>query len=204
MASFQDASGPSIGKSDSMSDRREGYRNIFRMHLGYLHLGIAALVVLSFVILIPLTIGALFHIPQHAILALISATLIFQALAVVVGIGFGIDPVVAIMLTTSVAVGVMIAILQICDLFSESSSRVAGWLDRIAKRTEKYDFLHHYGVIMLIPIIWIPGIALYGSPIIAWIFQWKEIPAIICMVTGWIMASALVAAGALGVISILS
>lgn len=187
-----------------MSDRTQGCRKIFRMHRGYFHLGIAALVVLSFVIFIPLVIGAFFHIGQPVILALISATLIFQALAVAIGIGFGIEPMVTIMLTTSVAVGVMIAILQICDLFAESSSRVAGWLDRIAKRTEEYEFLHHYGVMMLIPIIWIPGIALYGSPIIAWIFQWKEIPAIICMVTGWLMASALVAAGALGVISILS
>jgi hypothetical protein len=187
-----------------MKGALEGYREMIRRHLGYLHLGTAALVVLSFVILIPLITGALFHIPQSAILALISATLIFQALAVAVGIGLGMDPVMAIVLTTSVAVGVMIAILQICDLFSESSPQVAGWLDRIAKRTEKYHFLHTYGVAMLIPIIWIPGIALYGSPIIAWIFQWKEIPSIICMVTGWLMASALVAAGAFGVISILS
>ena len=57
--------------------------------------------------------------------------------------------------------------------------------------------------VMLIPIIWIPGIALYGSPIIAWIFQWEEIPAIACMVTGWLMASSLVAAGAVGIISII-
>ena len=187
-----------------MNDAIEGYKEMIGRHLGYFRLIIAAFMVLSFVILIPLFIGSFFHIPQPAIIALISATLIFQALAVAVGIGFTMDPLVAIGITTSVAVGVMIAIRQICDLFSESSPRVAGWLDRIARRTENYTFLHHYGVIMLIPIIWIPGIALYGSPIIAWIFQWKEIPAIICMVTGWLIASALVAAGALGVISILS
>jgi len=186
-----------------MSDAIEGCMEIIGRHICYFRLFLAAFMVLSFVILIPLIIGGLFHIPQPAVLALITSTLIFQALAVAVGIGLNIDPLVALGLTTSVAIGVMIAILQICDLFSESSPRVAGWLDRIAKRTEKYAFLHRYGVIMLIPIIWIPGIALYGSPIISWIFQWEEIPAISCMVTGWLIAGSLVAAGALGVISII-
>ncbi len=186
-----------------MSGVIDGCAEIIGKHIGYFRLFLAAFMVLSFVILIPLIIGGLFHIPQPAILALITSTLIFQAIAVAVGIGLNIDPLVAIGLTTSVAIGVMIAILQVCDLFSESSPRVAGWLDRIAKKTEKYSFLHHYGVIMLIPIIWIPGIALYGSPIIAWIFQWEEIPAIACMVTGWVIASSLVAAGAVGVISII-
>jgi len=187
-----------------MTGAIEGYRETIGRHLGYFRLVIAAFMILSFVILIPFIIGALFEIPHPAIIALISATFIFQAFAVAVGIGLNLDPVVVIGLTTSVAVGVMITIRQICDLFSESSPRVAGWLDRIARKTKDYTFLHQYGVVMLIPIIWIPGIALYGSPIIAWIFQWKEIPAIICMVTGWLLAATLVAAGALGVISILS
>jgi hypothetical protein len=186
-----------------MSGAMERCSEIMERHRASFHLFIAAFMVLSFVILIPLIIGGLFHIPQPSVLALITSTLIFQALAVAVGIGLNIDPLVAIALTTSVAIGVMIAILQICDLFSESSPRVAGWLERIGKKTEKYASLHRYGVFMLIPIIWIPGIALYGSPIIAWIFQWDEIPAIVCMVAGWLIAGALVAAGALGVISII-
>lgn len=186
-----------------MSGQIEGCRQFIGKHLGSFRLFLAAFMVLSFVILIPLIIGGVMHIPQPAVLALITSTLVFQAIAVAVGIGLSISPPAAIGITTSVAIGVMIAILQVCDLFSESSPRVAAWLDRIAKRTEKYTFLHHYGVIMLIPIIWIPGIALYGSPIIAWIFQWEEIPAIACMVTGWLIASSLVAAGAMGVISII-
>jgi hypothetical protein len=181
----------------------ERYSEIIERHRASFRLFLAAFMVLSFVILIPLIIGGILHIPQPAILALITSTLIFQAIAVAVGIGLSISPLAAIGITTSVAIGVMIAILQVCDLFSESSPRVAGWLDRIAKKTEKYAFLHRYGVMMLIPIIWIPGIALYGSPIIAWIFQWEEIPAIFCMVTGWLIASSLVAAGAVGVISII-
>jgi uncharacterized membrane protein len=180
----------------------ERWRGIIRRHMASFRVLLAVIMVLSFVILVPLILGRLFAIPQPAVFALITSTLIFQALAVAVGIGLGIDPLVAIALSTSVAIGVMIAILQVCDLFSATSSRVAGWLDRVAKRTEKYSFLHHYGVVMLIPIIWIPGIALYGSPIIAWIFQWEEIPAISCMVTGWLIASSVVAAGTVGVISI--
>ena len=186
-----------------MAGVREGCREIIGRHIATFRLFLAIFMVLSFIILIPLIIGGFFEIPQPAIIALITSTLIFQAIAVAVAVGLGTDPVVAIAISTSVAIGVMITILQVCELFSESSSRFATRSSHPAMRDEKYSFLQHYGVIMLIPIIWIPGIALYGSPIIAWIFQWDEIPAISCMVAGWLIASSLVAAGAMGLISIL-
>ena len=179
-------------------------RKIIGRHTATFRFFLAIFMVLSFVILIPLSVGGFFEIPQQTVVALVTSTLAFQAIAVAVGIGLGTNPVVAIGISTSVAIGVMITVLQLCDLFAESSSRVAGWLDRVARRTEKYAFLHRYGVIMLVTVIWIPGIALYGSPIIAWIFQWDKIQAISCMITGWLIASSLVAAGAMGLIGILS
>jgi hypothetical protein len=92
-----------------MSGAIQGCMEIIGKHICYFRLFLAAFMVLSFVILIPLIIGGLFHIPQPSVLALITSTLIFQALAVAVGIGLSIDPLVALGLTTSVAIGVMIA-----------------------------------------------------------------------------------------------
>jgi hypothetical protein len=166
-------------------------------------LSLAVFIILTFVLIIPLIVGSLSDITPASVFLMISSTLIFQAAAVLVGLGLSLDPFTIIVMVTSVAIGVMVAILEICDLFSESSPRVAAWLARIGKKTEKYTFLHTYGVIMLIPVIWIPGIALYGSPIIAWLFQWKEIAAITCMVIGWLLACIFVLALGTGIIGLI-
>jgi uncharacterized membrane protein len=97
----------------------------------------------------------------------------------------------------------IIGIMEICDLFSDSSERVAGWLRSVEEQIERFRFLHSYGALMLIPIIWIPGIALYGSPLIAWIFQWNRLASILCMVVGWLMASVFVLLISLGLTSII-
>jgi uncharacterized membrane protein len=167
------------------------------------HLFFAVFLILAFVVIVPLIMGGLSDIDPGSVFLLISSTLIFQAAAVLVGLGLSLDPLTILIIMTSVAIGVMVAILQICDLFSETSPRVAAWLVRIGEKTEKYTFLQKYGVIMLIPIIWIPGIALYGSPIIAWLFQWRETTAIICMVIGWILACVFVLALGTGISLIL-
>jgi hypothetical protein len=171
--------------------------------IGRFRIFLVVFLVLAFVILIPLIIGGLSDIDQGSVFLMISSTLIFQAGAVLVGLGLSLDPLTILIIITSVAIGVIVAILQICELFSESSPRVAAWLERIGKKTEKYTFLHTYGVIMLIPVIWIPGIALYGSPIIAWLFQWKEIPSVICMVIGWLLACTFVLALGTGIINLI-
>ena len=159
--------------------------------------------ILLFTLVIPLVLGALFSVPVTSVFALITATLIFQAAAALIGVGLQVDPVLLLAIVTSVAIGVIIGIMEICDLFSDSSERVAGWLRSVEGQIERFRFLHRYGALMLIPIIWIPGIALYGSPFIAWIFQWNRLASILCMVVGWLMASVFVLLISLGLTSII-
>lgn len=159
--------------------------------------------ILLFTLIVPLVLGSLFLIPVTTIFALITATLIFQAAAAIIGVGLQVDPVLLLSVTTSVAIGVIVGIMEICDLFSDSSERVAGWLRSVEGQIERFRFLHVYGVLMLIPIIWIPGIALYGSPLIAWIFQWNRLASILCMVVGWLMASVFVLLISLGLTTII-
>lgn len=157
-----------------------------------------AVIIVIFALFIPLLIGYIFDVPLSTVFALISATFLLQAAADIIGVGLSVDPLVLLAITTSVALAVIVGILEICDVFAQSSERVAGWLSRIEEKMRNYTILKKYGAFMLIPIIWIPGIALYGSPLIAWIFQWNRLLSIICMVIGWLMASVLVILVSLG------
>jgi uncharacterized membrane protein len=156
-----------------------------------------------FTLAIPLLLGILFSVPITHVLALVTATLVFQAAAVLIGVGLQVDPVLLLVIVTSVAIGVIMGIMEICDLFSDSSERVAGWLRSVEGHIERFRFLHYYGALMLIPIIWIPGIALYGTPLIAWIFQWNRLASLLCMVVGWLMASVFVLLISLGLTTII-
>jgi uncharacterized membrane protein len=158
--------------------------------------------ILLFTLVIPLALGIFFSVPVTRVFALITATLILQAAAAIIGVGLQVDPVLLLAISTSVAIGVINGIMEICDLFSDSSERVAGWLRSVEEQIERFRFLHNYGELMLIPIIWIPGIALYGSPLIAWIFQWNRLASILCMVVGWLMASVFVLLISLGLTTI--
>jgi len=43
------------------------------------------------------------------------------------------------------------------------------------KKTRKYPQIQKYGPISCTFIAWIPGIGLYGTPVISWILRWKRI-----------------------------
>jgi uncharacterized membrane protein len=203
---------PSDRKEGKVSDEPYGKERIYMAELSVIErcvIGItrigcyyrilrAIALIILFALVIPLLIGYIFAVPLSTVFALISATFALQAAADIVGIGLSVDPLVLLAITTSVALAVIIGILEICDLFAQSSARVAGWLSQVEKKIENYTVLKKYGAFMLIPIIWIPGIALYGSPLIAWIFQWNRLLSITCMLIGWLIASVLVILVSLG------
>ncbi|WP_214021417.1 hypothetical protein [Methanoculleus sp.] len=153
-----------------------------------------------FILAIPLLLGLAFGVPPPAVLALIGSTLLLQAAAAVVGLSLGLHPAVVLVFLTSVAVAVMIGILEVCDLFAGRSRMVQGLLRKIDEKAGKIDYLKRYGALMLIPIIWIPGIALYGAPVVAWLFQYPRITSLLCMTAGWMIAGTAVMAAAVGLV----
>ena len=138
---------------------------------------------------IPVIIGAIFGIPAGQILTLIASTFVLQAAAPPVGLAIGLNPPAILVIMGFFALGIILAIFGICDGLAASSTRVRGWIDRLAKKTEKYPQIQKYGAVSCMFIAWIPGVGLYGTPVIAWILKWKRLPSIIFTVTGFLIAA---------------
>lgn len=156
--------------------------------------------VLTFLLAVPLLLGSTFGVSPTAVLALIGSILLLQAAAAVVGLSLGLHPVVVLILLTSVAAAVLIGILEICDLFAERSRMIQRLLSKIDAKSGSIDYLKRYGALMLIPVIWIPGIALYGTPVVAWALQYPRGISLLCMLAGWVIAIIVVMAAAMGLV----
>jgi uncharacterized membrane protein len=150
------------------------------------------------IVCIPLLSGSLVGQSVSAGFSLVLATILLQAAAAIVGLGLGLHPLLILLITTSVAAGCIYGIYESCELFAVSSPRITRWLRNVEERTKNVTYLSRYGALMLIPIIWIPGISLYGSPLVAWLFRWNRNLSFLCMIIGWMIAVIVVMATALG------
>ncbi len=130
---------------------------------------LAASVIVA-VLFIPLMIGVLAGIPLSSGFLLISSTLGLQAAAAMVGLGLGVDPAYIVLITTSIAIGCMNGIYEICELFAQSSPIITGWLQKVEHKTGRSPFITRYG------------------PVIGWILHWNRWLSILCMSIGWIIA----------------
>jgi len=146
----------------------------------------------AFAIAIPIIFGALFGIPAASIIGLVGSTLLLQAAAPPIGIALGLSAPAVLVVMACFALGMILAIFEICDSLSESSIRVKNWLGKVGKTSAKYPQIQKYGPITCIGIAWIPGIGLYGTPVIAWILGWKRLYAIVFTAAGFTIASAFV------------
>lgn len=153
-----------------------------------------------FLLVVPLLLGIAFGVHPPEMLTLIASTLLLQAAAAVVGLSLGLHPAAVLVFLTSVAAAVMVGVFELCDLFAGHSRRMQGFLAKINNETGRFDSLKRYGVLMLIPVIWIPGIALYGAPVVAWLFQYPRIASLLCMLAGWMIAVVAVMVVAMGLV----
>jgi arsenite transporter len=141
---------------------------------------------------IPLIVGTLTATPATSILSLISSTFILQAGAPVVGVALGISYPVILITMVCFALGMALAVFEICDSLSSSSQRVQRSLEKVEKASEKYPQVEKYGVISCFFIAWIPPFGIYGAPSFAWLMKWKRLPATIIIVSAFTVASVFV------------
>ena len=158
---------------------------------------------LILLVIAPVFIGVVGGFPPPLILGFIASILLLQGLAPAAGIGLGIPVPHLLLILASVAAGVIIGIYEICDIFHERSERVAQWIGKIEGVLERYQLLKSYGEYMLVPIMWVPGIGLYGTAVIAWVFRWRGLRAVLLMLTGWLIACLAVLGMIKGVLGIL-
>ncbi len=148
----------------------------------------ALLLFIGIAVVIPLVIGALYGMSSAEILAMVTATLLLQAAAPPVGMAMGLSSAIILVTMGCFAVGMVLAIFEICDGLSASSEKVRNWIDKVAKISDKHPAIKKYGAISCCFIAWIPGIGLYGTPVIAWVFKWKRLPSILFTVAGFLVA----------------
>jgi hypothetical protein len=156
--------------------------------LGLRRPGLAPACILSLLVILPVLIGWAAGSSPPRILGFLLSILLLQGLAPPVGIGLGLPIVHLLLIMASVATGVILGIFLVCDLFSEKSEWITRRIGRINGTLERYRALMTYGEYMLIPIMWVPGIGLYGTPVIAWVLRWRGLRSILLMLTGWLIA----------------
>ncbi|HOT02677.1 MAG TPA: hypothetical protein PK069_00675 [Methanolinea sp.] len=145
-----------------------------------------------FVIAVPVIIGMVLDIPAATILSFLASTFILQAAAPPLGGPLGLSSATILSLMASFSFGVVLAILEVCESLALTSERVSRWIARVGKKMEKYPAIRKYGAVSCTLIAWIPGIGLYGTPIIAWILGWNRWLSAVFTTIGFVIAAAFV------------
>jgi len=108
-----------------------------------------------------------------------------QAIAAPVGLRAGLSPLQTLVFMAFFGIGLILGVFEICETLGTSSKRVASFIDKIKQKTAKYPFLSKYGPVSCFLLVWIPGIGLYGTPVIAWLLSWKRIPSTVFTFAGF-------------------
>jgi len=158
--------------------------------------GKAVLFFLMFAVAVPLVLGLVYGVPLRKILSFIGTTLVLHAWASPVGLALGLGTIGIIIIMACFALGISIAIFEICDSLALSSEWVRKRIEKMEKITEKYPQIKRFGPAACSFTVWIPGIGLYGTPVIAWILRWKRAPSIVFTVIGFLIATLIVLSAA--------
>lgn len=168
--------------------RRFCSARISRVAIAFVVLGIA----------VPVLAGLLSGRTPAESLTLAGSAFLLQAGGAAVGVGLGFHPAALLAIMTSVALAYILVVFEVLDLFAEQSERMRSWIDRVDERTRDNVYIHKYGVLALVPLIWLPIVSLYGSPLVAWIFRWDRLQSVVAMLGGWIVACIVVMAATTG------
>jgi uncharacterized membrane protein len=156
------------------------------------------------VVVVPLLVGFFSGIPVHYVLGLVGSALVLQTVAAGVGIGLGMPPLSIVLIMISFAVAVICALFALCDALADKSARLAAFIAKMDELTKRSRLFKKYGVLMLVPFIWIPGVGLYGCALIAWLFNWRGPGTIGLMLTGWLAAVVIVMLATVNLITLVA
>ncbi len=161
----------------------------------------AILFLVAGIVLVPLATVILFGTNFWDTFGFVGSVLILQPMAIIVGVGLGIPPVPVMIIMTAFGIAIIYGLFAICDTFAEQSAWLRKHLDSVQAIAKKSSLFQRYGILTLVPFIWIPGVGLYGCVLLAWIFKWRGIKGVGVIMTGWILSSLLVLGAAIGVMS---
>ncbi len=156
-----------------------------------------------FATLIPLLLGLALSVPIGRVFSLIISTLLLQANAAFVGVGFGLNPVFILVVMTAVELGIVLAIYEILDTFAEQSERVQRFTKSTEEKMKKYPLLWKYGAATLIVLPALPVIGLYSSVVIGWLLRWNKLQSLFFVTLGWVLITSFLLLVALGFVQLI-
>jgi uncharacterized membrane protein len=154
------------------------------------------------IIVVPISVSLVSHRSVSLVGVYIGSTFIFQAGAVSL-IGLSPNKMLDFAVVLSIGLGLIFTEFLILDTLAHRSPRVQGWIDKVEKKARKIQFIGKYGQYTLIPLMWIPGIGLYGGAIISWILEFDRSRSIVLLFVGWFVACSVVLSLVLGILTLL-
>lgn len=146
----------------------------------------AAAIILTLGI-IPLGILAAVGQPYVLAGALVGSTFVFQAAAVGL-VAFTPTALAGFIIILSIGLGFIFIEFFILDTLAYTSQRVKRWIDRVSEKAKRLRFIKKYGIYTLVPLMWVPGIGLYGGAVISWVLEFERIRSIVLLFIGWFIA----------------
>ncbi len=141
--------------------------------------------ILGIGVILPVLAGVLFGSTAASMVGFLFSAFALQAISAPVGLRAGLSPLETLVFMAFFGIGLILGAFEICRTLGTSSKRVASFIDKIKQKTSKYPSLSKYGSISCFLLVWIPGIGLYGTPVIAWLLSWKRIPSVIFTFLGF-------------------
>jgi uncharacterized membrane protein len=119
--------------------------------------------------------------------ALVGSTFVFQAAAVGL-VAFTPTALAGFIIILSIGLGFIFIEFFILDTLAYTSQRVKRWIDKVSGKARKLRFIKKYGIYTLVPLMWVPGIGLYGGAVISWVLEFERIRSIVLLFLGWFIA----------------
>ncbi len=149
---------------------------------------------------IPISISQALGIPLSKTLSLIASTFALEYFAAAVGAGLGLNPAFILLVTTCVALSVVLLLLTIFDIVGEKSKKISNFLLKARKKAQKTKILQKYGVYGL--VFAVPLLGFYICPAIAWTLGWRRSLAVSMITVGFALASSIVLLVSTGILKI--
>ncbi len=133
-------------------------------------------------------------------LAVLAATPFIEYLAISVGIGLGIHPVISFLLTVLPCTGIAMLMIGLLGFIGDSSPRAIKFLNKVQKWIDKYPKLKKYGVVS--NFIFIMFFGAFITPGISIILGWPRSHSIMYMTAGICFITFMIGLGTVGIIEL--
>ena len=133
-------------------------------------------------------------------LATLGAVPVIEFMAVSVGIGLGLNPLVSFFLTVFPCMGLCMLVTGIIVFLGGSSARMGRFLDGIQKRTDKYPRLKKYGVAS--DFLFVMFLGIYIAPALSTLLGWHKLRAMVFLASGLASITALIGLATIGIIDL--